>query len=200
MSRAKVPTKFGPVTKFEAHVQPLLRHCGVASAWVPMIKRSVAVVVCLVIAGCGGGDRENTFEREGISFTFPEEWEQRELEGGPVSPDASFAAAFAPEEGLSALIFEINESDITVTQGNLDGVLQEVAASLDESSKGPTKTSVAGLPALRFESYPESNLTRAVTFVFDGKTWYAFNCGFTAQLAEEMKRGCEQAVSSFQVE
>lgn len=160
------------------------------------------MVVCLTLTACagGGGNGDNTFEREGVSFTYPEDWEQRELEGGPVNPDASFATVFAPEEGLSGLIFEINETAITVTQSNLDGVLQEVAASLHESSKGPTKTSVAALPALRFESYPESNLTRAVTFVFDGKTWYAFNCGFTPERAGEMQKGCDQALNSFKVE
>ena len=51
------------------------------------------------------------------------------LEGGPVTPDAMFATVFAPGEGLNGLIFEINEGPISVTESNLDAVLQDIAAA-----------------------------------------------------------------------
>lgn len=159
-------------------------------------------LTCLMLtfAACGGGSGDKTFERGEVAFSYPEEWDERTLEGGPVTPDALFATVFAPGEGLNGLIFEISEGPISVTKSNLDAVLQDIAAGLDESTEGPTRTSVAGLPALSFESHPQSDLTRAVTFAFDGKTWYAFNCGYTAELAAEIKQGCEQVLSSFEVQ
>ena len=39
-----------------------------------------------------------------------------------------------------------------------------------------------------------------LTYAFDGRTQYVLDCEFTPERAEEMKRGCEQVVGSFQVE
>jgi hypothetical protein len=63
---------------------------------------------------------------------------------------------------------------------------------------------VGGLPGRSFEgSLVSSNgvhVQARLTFAFDGRTEYLLNCEFTPEGAEEMKRGCTQAVESFQVE
>jgi hypothetical protein len=159
----------------------------------------VTIIALLVVslAACGGD--ENTFEREGVSFTYPENWGEAEYEA--VDPAAVFGTAFTPEENsLTGLIFEISRGDVTVTEKNIDDVLADAAGALDPSTEGPSRLTVGGLPAIRFVSHPQAGLTRRVTFVFDGTTIYALNCAFTPERAEEMKRGCEQVVTSFAVE
>lgn len=154
-----------------------------------------------VSAGCGGGrsgDGDKTFEREDISFTYPGEWE--ELDPGEGAPGAIFDTAFGPQEGLDGLIFEINDAGTPVTEGNIDAVVEDVAGGIQESTEGPTRLTVAGLPAMRIVSHPQSDLTRRITMVFDGATAYIFNCGFTPPRAEEMQRGCDQVEESFQIE
>ena len=149
--------------------------------------------------GCGGDSGDNTFEGEGISFTYPEEWEEREAVGGG-TPGAAFTTAFAPEAGVNNLIFEIGDIGSPVTESNIDAFADDLAGALEESTEGPTRLTVAGLPALRIVSHPETDSSRRITQVFDGATGYIFDCGFTSARAEEMKRGCDQAEDSFQVE
>jgi hypothetical protein len=63
---------------------------------------------------------------------------------------------------------------------------------------------VDGLPALRLEATardPAGVRVRSRSIlVFDGTIEYFVDCQVTTEGAEEMKRGCDQVVSSFQVE
>ena len=155
------------------------------------------MVALAILAACGGGD--NTFERDDVSFTYPENWAEAEYER--VDPAAVFGTAFSPAENtLTGLIFEISQNDRTVTERNVDEVLADVAAGLHPSTEGPNRMTVGGLPAIRFVSHPQDGFTRQVTFVFDGAMLYALNCSFTRESAEEMTKGCEQVVTSFAVE
>jgi len=153
-------------------------------------------------AGCGGGGGDGggdkTFEGDGYAFTYPGDWDEREF--GEVTPGAALTTAFAPEEGLNGLIFEINDTGNPVTESNIDALAEDLAGAIQESTEGPTRLTVSGLPALRIVSHPQSGLTRRITTVFDGTTAYVFDCGFTPPLAEKMKLGCDQVEESFQVE
>jgi hypothetical protein len=161
---------------------------------------ALLVVLLLTLPACGGGegDGDKTFEGDGYSFVYPEDWEEREI--GEVTPGAVFLTAFAPAEGLDGLIFEINVGDTPVSESNIAEVQADVAGVLQESTEGPTRVSVAGLPGLRFISHPQPGLSRRVTTVFDGATAYVFDCGFTPDRAEEMEQGCDQIEQSFQIE
>jgi hypothetical protein len=165
---------------------------------VPKVTWGGVVLVSLVLAACGGGGGDGTFEGEGVTFDYPEDWEQREID--PVTPEATFTTAFAPEEGLSGLIFEIGDAGTRITESNIDAVAEDVAGAIQESTEGPTVLTVAGLPAIRIISHPQSGLTRRITTVFDGATAYVIDCGFTPERAEDMETGCDQVLESFQVE
>jgi len=163
-----------------------------------IVKRGVALLACIALGACGGGGSgDKTFEREGVSFTYPADWEEREI--GEVTPGAAFITAFAPGEGLNGLIFEINEGGPPVDESNIDAVAEDVAGALQESTEGPNRLTVDGLPALRIVSHPQSGLARQITSVFDGTTAYVFDCGFTPERSDEMQRGCSQALESFKV-
>jgi len=176
---------------------------GVPWALVPKVTTSgLVLVVCLALTACsgddGGGGGDKTFQGDGYSFTYPGEWDEREVD--EITPGALLLTAFAPTEGLNALIFEVSDAGQSITESNIDSVAEDVAGALQESTEGPTRVTVAGLPGLRIISYPQSDLTRRITTVFDRRTAYVFDCGFTPERADEMKRGCEQAEKSFQVE
>jgi len=51
---------------------------------------TIFALLLVSLAACGGG--ENTFEREGVSFTYPEDWGEAEYEA--VDPAALFGTAF----------------------------------------------------------------------------------------------------------
>ena len=159
----------------------------------------------VALTGCGGenGDSGNeggdkTFEGKGYSFTYPAEWEEYELD--EVNPGAALTTVFAPEEGLSGLIFEISDGGSPVTADNIDEAEEDLAGAIQESTEGPIQLTMAGLPALRIVAHPRSDLTRRITTAFDGATLYLFDCAFTPERAEEMKRGCDQVEESFEIE
>jgi hypothetical protein len=161
-----------------------------------------------------GGDQ--TFEGDGYSFVHPGEWseveqgESRVEAGEQISP----SVYFGPRGGSLSdiLIVDVYRTRVAVTEENIDELSDQFAAEIDELvpqargriTKGPGRVTIDGLPGLRFEASgldPEGvRVQSRLLFVFDGGTEYALNCQFTPEAAEEMKRGCEQVVESFQVE
>jgi hypothetical protein len=185
---------------------------------------SLIVFVCLALAACGGdGDDggarsgDKTFEGDGYSLTYPEEWIEMEAgePAGQTGDDEPLSdAMFGPQaEGsdnhMNVLVFPLN---LAVTEANLDEVSDEFARLVGEAlrqadgevTSGPTRVTVGGLPGLSFDgSLVNSNGVHVQTwstFGFDGRTEYFLNCEFRPERAEEMKRGCNQVVQSFQVE
>jgi hypothetical protein len=106
----------------------------------------------LVAYGCGGGDGDKTFEGDGYSFTYPGGWDERQsirsLSGQSSLPHSP------PAEGPDALIFEVAEVEVPVTESNIDQLLDDAAGALAESTEGPTRATVGGLPGLRYVSHP----------------------------------------------
>jgi PsbP len=180
----------------------------------------VTLVTCVLAAslvtaaGCGGGNGDDTFEGDGYSFTYPEEW--IELEPGEARGHAGGEAisttAVGPDEGADVLFVDVYRLRLRVTERIFDEVTRELAAVFAQAfsqaggriTAGPTRVTVDGLPALRLEGFALSpddvRVQSRVTAVFDGMTEYALNCQYTPEGAEEMERGCDQVFESFQVE
>ena len=68
------------------------------STGVVKVRTSAVALVCLALAACGGGGGgDTTFEHDGFSFTYPEDWEQREVGGGAAEIGNSISSfTFAP--------------------------------------------------------------------------------------------------------
>jgi hypothetical protein len=161
--------------------------------------------------GGGGGDADKTFDGDGYSFTHPGSWSEREGEAR-VRRNVSSSFYFGPEEGEDVLVLDVGWIAFPITESNVDTVSDQFAGELaaifrlarGRVTKGPTRLTVGGLPALRFEGStltPDGVPVRSqVTAVFDGRTQYFMNCQFTDERAEEMKRGCDQVVRSFRID
>jgi PsbP len=165
------------------------------------------------LVGESGG---SIFEGDGYSFVHPEEW--IEVEQGESSVEAgeqiSPSVYFAPRGGSVSDILSVDvyRTRVAVTEENIAELTDQFAAEIDalvrqaqgRITRGPARVTIDGLPGLRFEASaldPEGvRIQSLLAFVFDGRTEYALNCQFTPEAAEEMKRGCDQAVESFEVE
>jgi PsbP-like protein len=173
------------------------------------IRVRPALLICLVVlaAGCGSERGDETFAGEGYSFTYPGEWDELKSEMGVQRGDPVSQATVGPgthSDGLVVLVYRI---PVSINEQNFmqftDAAAQDVAESFDgQILAGPTRLRVAGLPAFRLDVSSTNNgqaLQSNMVFFFDGKTEYFLNCQLTQERADEMKRGCEQAVNSFKV-
>ena len=173
---------------------------------------ALAVAGILTAPGCGGDTAQDaggetqqsasgakTFDGEGFSFTYPEDWTlseftqeappDRKLPGVQVRPQGAPAA-----QGVFVIVFDDQES---IGEGDLDEAVDEIAAD----NKGvqldvpPTPTSVDGLPAIYLAGPGETT-----TLVFDDTTWYPISGRWLPSFEEEIKQGYDQVKASFQVE
>jgi hypothetical protein len=199
---------------------PIVSDLG--SRFVAKVTFSVTLLVCFALAACGGdGDEggalsggDKTFEGDGFSFSYPEEWtEGEEFEArAQLGREATSQVAVAPGHGQDGVLVEVGPVSPSISGGNIDQFKAEFAQAVEslfqevegELTAGPARVQVGGLPALRFEATGVTSQgvrTRSrLTLVFDGLTQYTVNCQFTPEGAEEIERGCDQVLSSFRVE
>ena len=194
-----------------------------------MSKVTLAAVAlaCLTVTACGGsndtegggggsGDGDKTFEGDGYSFVLPEDWmefeqgESRARSGEQISPSVWIGPRGGSDSDL--MVVDVFRARVAVTQENIDDVSDQLAAEFDQllgeggwrMTRDPARVRVDELPGLRFEASgldPEGERVRSrYVYVLDGRTVYALNCQFTPEGAEEMRRGCDQVIESFQVE
>jgi hypothetical protein len=179
--------------------------------------------VVIVFAGCGGGDGDSgndggdkTFEGEGYSFTYPEDWRDRtediEFSAQAGSEPTTSEVVLAPGDRPDVVIVQVGPTSPSITEDNIDELEEEIARVVESGfqqadgqlTAGPTRVTVAGLPPIRLEGTsvtPAGDSVRSrLTLIYDGRNQYAVNCQFTPEGAEEMKRGCDQVEESFQVE
>jgi hypothetical protein len=163
---------------------------------------TIALLVALPLAfpACGGGEEDGskTFEGDGYTFVYPEEWE--ELDAGEAGQEATLLTAFGPGEGLDAMLLEVFEDGPVVDESNIGAFQEDLAASIRETTEAPTRLTVAGLPALRILAHPQPDRRRRVTTVFDGSTMYIFDCGYATDRAAEMLEGCDLIEESLEID
>lgn len=174
---------------------------------------SVGAWVLLLAAlglSCGGGN-DTTFEGEGYSFSYPEDWEQREGSGAASEVgNAVSSVAFAPAEGANGLTVSVYRLQDVVTEDNVNSLRAEVTAVTEQvfrqaegrMTAGPNRVTIAGHPGFSAKGTamtPAGNRVESqITLIFDGKTEYFLNCQFTADEAEEMQQGCRQVLESLE--
>jgi hypothetical protein len=185
------------------------------------MKRALALTLgCLALSACGGsGDGQSertdaiepngakTFEGNGFSFSYPEEWHEGEGEArAGADPDAQVGPCCGAGWDLFAVY--IVAGNQSVTEANVDEFTAKLEAALSESEKqilAPlTTTRVDGLPAHTIVATavisPGPDIHQRETWVYDEWTWYHLVCQARIADAAAMKPGCEQAVASFRVD
>lgn len=182
------------------------------SIGVARVTISAVALVCLALAACGGGGGggDKTFEGDGFSFTYPEDWEESDFD--VQFGEQATTAALSPEAGANILLVGAGRQNVPVTEENIDGLSDAFAAQVDQEARklrgkvtsGPSRMTVGGLPALSFEvsavNQSGTHTQSQLLLIFDGRTQYFLNCQYTPSGADEMKQGCDQAVESFQAE
>jgi hypothetical protein len=96
---------------------------------------------------------------------------------------------------ITRLRLAVTAQNIDYAAHQLESVAQQAGLAVQGT---PEKITMAGLPALRFR-FTETGSASTRVFAFNGTTEYAVNCQYTAGMAAEVTRGCDQVVGSFQL-
>jgi len=168
----------------------------------------------LATPGCGGGDGDGdgnkTFEGDGYSFSYPEEWAEQ---AGDVTTGRIDAVAAPPEGGRNVVALTVvpNAVPEPVTEANIDQAvrknLRPAVDALMQRAGGvlegdPTQVTYGGFLGLRFESSStglEPPVHLQGTWLIDGTTAYTFSCQFVPSGAEEVRQACDLVLKSFQI-
>jgi hypothetical protein len=176
----------------------------------------VFALACLAVTACGGGGNDNgdgdkTFEGDGYSFTYPGAWDEQDPEAGAEGGEV-LSSAYVGQDNTDVLAILLYPLRASITEDNIDDYADDVAEQargiyegLDgQLTAGPTPVTLDGLPGFRYEgslvNVDGVRVQARVTDVFDGLTEYYLYCQFTPEHAEDMKRGCDQVLESFQVD
>ena len=158
------------------------------------------------LAGCSG----NTFNEHGISFQYPEEWQE--------IPGVQFRSSTAGNQvaretiGLDTrnwatiAIYRIN---VPITAANLANFKDQITASIRDLTRrangriegGPHRVTMGTFPGFRYEISGRSpdgvRVFSRIVLVFDETTEYFLNCQHTAARTEEIQAGCDEIMETF---
>ncbi|MBI2238944.1 MAG: hypothetical protein HYU54_10545 [Actinobacteria bacterium] len=151
------------------------------------------------------------YSQNGVSFQYPEGWQESTLIGTSASAgSANWSATVAIDEVNFVTLAEYtNEVSITAdTIGDQqDSLTSQISDLLTQAGggleSGPTQETMAGLPALGYIGTalnPDGVEVRSrLVLAFDGTTEYFVNCQFTAESEADVLAGCSMIQNSFQI-
>jgi hypothetical protein len=165
-----------------------------------------AVVALLLVAGCGGGSDDKTFDLEGIGITFKYPSTFTPLTNVTVrnSAGAAAAARAAVElDNVNLIVVERYDLKVTITHDNLakfkddvDGVASRQAGTLVSGAE----VEYGGLPGYEYVislKRPPEGQSRLV-FLFDQATEYLINCQSTPPERNEIEKACRKALDTLE--
>lgn len=159
--------------------------------------------------GTTGG---NTYEGNGVSFSYPEDWQELESTGVQASTGGElWTVLVGPGPGADTVILtgyplqqEVNESNVADVEAEIVSTLTSLSQQAGGAFDGElTEAEMGGLPG--FEGSLTANgpdgqaVTSTVVLVFDGSIEYFLNCQYEPDGEAEVQAACEQVRSSFQV-
>ena len=182
----------------------------------------VAIALGLLMSGCNitvgsGSDSSDdeasgqTYDDNGVSFTYPSDWKQLEADSGAQTTGSTelWTATVGPGEAdlvnLSAyqLTLEVNEGNIDEVKSEIDQVIKSLVAQAGATiTSGPEQTTIAGFPAYKYEwdgvKVSSGERSSEVYLVFNQKTEYFFNCQFSDEQEQEVLAGCHMVLDTFE--
>jgi uncharacterized RDD family membrane protein YckC len=144
----------------------------------------------------------------GVSFYHPARW----LEGPAQEHDVGNAALcrtalfIGPSDGIVVsayrLLGPVTAANMGVITPTITSTVRRAAAEIGgRLSAGPQRTTVGGLPALRFQfpgrSYSGTPVTSTIVIAFDRSTEYEINCQQSRAHAAQVTWACGQILRTF---
>ena len=165
------------------------------------MKGLASLLVMMAVSACGDpAPRE--FVGHGVSFEYPGEWKT------VTPPQADDASLWVERRGsgpgdfvaLGAFRLPASVTDPIDLEDEVKALLANIASEAGGTSVGELeKIELAGLAGFSGTIHTEAGLTSEVRVAFAGDIEYFFSCQYTAEGAEETKRGCQQVLATLRL-
>lgn len=152
-----------------------------------------------------------TFSGNGVTFRYPESWQEFTLSGTTASSGNQLWNETVGIDAINFVSVSGYTINVPITSDNIDdqkaGIGQQISDLFTQAGggidSGPTDETMAGLPALGFTgtaNNPDGQPVRSrLVLAFDGTTEYFVNCQYDDSGQAELLAGCDQIVGSFSV-
>jgi hypothetical protein len=157
-----------------------------------------------LVAGCGGGGGDKTFDADGIDITFKYPSKFHRIQNVTFSRSAGAKAAARAGIALdkvNAIIVSRYNLRATITSATLARYKDEVDSVISQlagTRVSGRRTTYGGLPGYEYvislKSPPKGQSRMAV--LFDRRTEYLINCQSTPPDRNEVEQACRQALDT----
>lgn len=178
----------------------------------PQLVRSSVLVamlgVVLSLSACGKGT--NHIDSAGVSFDYPGDWHR--LSSAAATPSGSTASRIGvgiDQDNAAVLVVThlskpVTAQDFQQTEAALIQIIGQGAQRRGGTLSSPAPFTLAGIPAFSLEIDGVRGPTGRVVssrlvVALRGKTEYFLNCEHTTDHADEVDKGCDQIVQTFNV-
>ena len=178
-----------------------VRHRGLALVPLAVVLLAAAGLLAYRAASAGN---TLTYRANGVSFDYPAGWQDETgymtVTSGAVP--ALWTIVVGPGTPHDAIVVRATRVSFAVTAQNIDDAAHQLESAMQQAGLAvqgaPEKITMAGLPGLRFRLTETGGASTRV-LAFNGTTEYAVSCLYTAGMAAEVGRACDQVVGSFHV-
>jgi len=182
-----------------------VRHRGLAAVPLAFVLLAAAGLSAYRVISPGSSQ---LYRAHGVAFDYPAGWQDQSGQmsstsgGGPKLWDA----AVGPGTPHDVIVVEAYRVGRTVTAQNIKATARALESELRQEGlavRGDVhKITMAGLPGVRFQGTGTVEGTPYVSilvFAFSSTTEYLVNCQYTAGMATQVRRACDQVTESFRV-
>ncbi len=154
---------------------------------------------------------DQTYAQNGVSFQYPEGWQESTLTGATASTGGENWSATVAIDELNFVTLNQYTNDFAITADNIadqqDSLTSQIGDLFTQGGggleSGPTQETMGGLPGVGYVGTalsPDGVEVRSrLVLAFDGPTEYFLNCQFTPETEADVLVGCSMVQGSFQL-
>lgn len=171
------------------------------------MRRAPILIALIALAGCGGGDSAETFDKSGFDVTFEYPSEMDESDKVSIAQSAGNAARategvqYTKQDVIAIQRYDLNreidEDNIDLAKAELDRLVTQLSSGAEPGDTGK----VGEFDSVEYEDLelrqPEGARTRLIA-LFDGDTEYLINCQYTPDRKDDIEKACDQILESIE--
>jgi uncharacterized RDD family membrane protein YckC len=185
-----------------------VRHRGPALVLLAAVALAAVALPVYRAASAGGTQTgTQTYRGHGVSFGYPAGWSEES--SVPIGSSGGADQLWTTDVGPGTPVDSVTVTAYRMKQPLTAADLETAAPYLESRVRqlftvqgGPEKTTMAGMPGLRFHvtgTVKGARFHSTLVFAFNGTTEYYVECQYTPAKAAEVEQACAQVTGSFHI-